>query len=230
MKKRLCIWLLLLVSLFALTACGSTPDTQQTESPNLLDMVRAAAASENTVAESDDPWEPETFPGDTSADPWEPEVFPADSGEPETFAPDTYTDGGETEQIPPVPFYEDEQPAPDDAAEITEDGAYTTKHDVALYLHVFGHLPGNFITKKEAKALGWGGGSLEPYAPGKCIGGDRFGNYEKLLPADRSYHECDINTLGAKSRGAERLVFSGDGLIYYTGDHYNTFTLLYGTP
>ena len=211
MKKRLCILLLLLASLCLLTACGGAPDAQQTESPNLLDMVRAAA-TESGIVESDDPWEPEAFPGDTSA-------------------PDTYTDSGEPEQKPPIPFYyEEELPDPDDAAEITEDGTYTTKHDVALYLHLYGHLPDNFITKQEAKALGWGGGSVEQYAPGQCIGGDRFGNYEKLLPADRSYHECDINTLGAKSRGAERLVFSDDGLIYYTGDHYNTFTLLYGTP
>ena len=68
------------------------------------------------------------------------------------------------------------------------------------------------------------------YAPGKCIGGSRFGNYEGLLPeADgRTYTECDIDTLGADSRGAKRIVFSNDGLIYYTEDHYETFELLYG--
>ena len=84
------------------------------------------------------------------------------------------------------------------------------------------------ITKKEAKALGWEGGSLEPYAPGMCIGGDRFGNYEGLLPEEDTYTECDIDTLGAKSRGAKRIVFSDDGDIYYTEDHYETFELLYG--
>lgn len=231
MKKRLCIvFLLLFASLCVLTACGSTPDAQQTESPNLLDMIRAAASEEIGIVESDDAWEPETFPGDTYTDSGEPEQQPPISDElpvtPETWGIDdvsetwTIDDVSETWSVDDTP----------DASEITEDGAYTTKNDVALYLHLYGHLPGNFITKKEAKALGWGGGSLEQYAPGKCIGGDRFGNYEKLLPVDRSYHECDINTLGAKSRGAERLVFSGDGLIYYTGDHYNTFTLLYGTP
>ena len=101
---------------------------------------------------------------------------------------------------------------------------------MALYLHLYGHLPDNYITKKEAEALGWTGGSLEPYAPGKCIGGNRFGNYEGLLPdADgRRWTECDIDTIGAKSRGAKRIVFSNDGLIYYTDDHYATFTLLYG--
>jgi len=96
--------------------------------------------------------------------------------------------------------------------------------------YTYNHLPDNFITKKEARALGWTGGSLESYAPGKCIGGDYFGNYEELLPvaAGRTYTECDINTLGARSRGAERLVWSNDGLIYYTDDHYESFTLLYG--
>ncbi|MFR0870189.1 MAG: ribonuclease domain-containing protein [Oscillospiraceae bacterium] len=105
---------------------------------------------------------------------------------------------------------------------------HTTKEDVALYIHTYGKLPQNFITKKQARELGWGGGSLEPYAPGMCIGGDRFGNYEGLLPEGHSYTECDVNTLGASSRGAERIVFSSDGLIYYTGDHYASFTLLYG--
>lgn len=115
-------------------------------------------------------------------------------------------------------------------AAIPEDGAYTSKEDVALYLHTYGHLPDNFITKKEAQALGWEGGSLEPYAPGMCIGGSSFGNFEGLLPeADgRSYQECDIDTLGADSRGAKRLVYSNDGLIYYTDDHYESFTMLYG--
>lgn len=113
---------------------------------------------------------------------------------------------------------------------IAEDGVYTSKEDVALYIHIYAHLPDNFITKKEAQALGWSGGSLEPYAPGKCIGGNRFGNYEGLLPQEdgRTYTECDIDTLGANSRGAKRIVFSNDGLIYYTEDHYESFELLYG--
>ena len=117
-----------------------------------------------------------------------------------------------------------------DEAVIDEDGTYDSKDDVALYIETYGYLPNNYITKKEAQALGWEGGSLEPYAPGKCIGGTHFGNYEGLLPeADgREYTECDINTLGKDSRGAERIVFSNDGLIYYTGDHYQSFELLYG--
>ncbi|MBQ3379256.1 MAG: ribonuclease [Clostridia bacterium] len=113
---------------------------------------------------------------------------------------------------------------------IDENGSYTHAEDVALYIHTYGRLPSNFITKKEARALGWSGGRLEKYATGMCIGGDRFGNYEGLLPdkKGRTYTECDIDTLGAKSRGAKRIVFSNDGLIYYTEDHYESFTLLYG--
>lgn len=110
---------------------------------------------------------------------------------------------------------------------IDKDGSYTSKDDVALYIYTYGELPSNFITKKEAKQLGWEGGSLEPYAPGMSIGGDYFGNYEGVLP-DGTYHECDIDTLGKSSRGAKRIVFSDDGRIYYTEDHYETFVLLYG--
>ena len=110
---------------------------------------------------------------------------------------------------------------------IDEDGVYTAKDDVALYLYTYHKLPSNFITKKKAKKLGWEGGNLEPYAPGKCIGGDYFGNYEGLLPEDEEYHECDIDTLGKKKRGAKRIIWSEDWDIYYTGDHYETFTLLY---
>ena len=118
----------------------------------------------------------------------------------------------------------------DPDALLPEGGSYTSAEDVAAYLVTYGHLPGNFITKKEARALGWEGGSLEPYAPGCCIGGDRFGNYEGLLPEaeGRKYTECDTDTMGRSSRGAKRIVFSNDGLIYYTGDHYKSFELLYG--
>ena len=113
------------------------------------------------------------------------------------------------------------------AAEIDEYGIYDSKEEVALYIVTYDKLPQNYITKKEAKKLGWSGGSLEEYAPGKCIGGDYFGNYEGNLPVDSEYHECDIDTLGKKSRGAKRLVFSDDGYIYYTEDHYETFELIY---
>lgn len=119
-------------------------------------------------------------------------------------------------------------PTPKQSAGIDEDGWYYDKESVALYIHTYGHLPGNYITKKEAEALGWSGGSVDRYAKGKAIGGDYFGNYEGLLPKKngRKYTECDIDTKG-KSRGAKRIIFSNDGLIFYTDDHYETFTQLY---
>ena len=104
--------------------------------------------------------------------------------------------------------------------EVVRDGEYTSKDDVARYIKQFGALPRNFITKSQARALGWRGGPLEPYAPGKSIGGDRFGNYERRLPND-SYRECDIDTRG-KPRGAKRLVFTPRRRVYYTDDHYKT--------
>ena len=66
---------------------------------------------------------------------------------------------------------------------------------------------------------------MEQVAPGKCIGGDRFWNLEEQLPdADgRIWYECDIDTLDYKDRGSRRLVFSNDGLFYYTHDHYKHF-------
>ena len=113
---------------------------------------------------------------------------------------------------------------------LEEEGNYDSRDMVALYLMKYGTLPQNYITKAEAQALGWEGGSLLEYAPGKSIGGDRFGNYEGALPeADgRIYTECDIDTAGTDERGAKRIVFSNDGLIFYTEDHYQTFTLLLG--
>lgn len=111
-----------------------------------------------------------------------------------------------------------------------EDGSYTSKEDVALYLHIYGHLPHNYITKKEAQQLGWDSkkGNLEEVAPGKSIGGSHYGNYEGLLPEKegRKYYECDLDYEGGY-RGAQRLVYSNDGLIFYTEDHYQSFEQLY---
>lgn len=112
---------------------------------------------------------------------------------------------------------------------VKEDGIYTAKDDVALYIHTYNKLPSNFITKKEAQALGWQGGGLEPYLKNGCIGGDYFGNYEGQLPKaeGRDYYECDIDTLKSDVRGAKRIVYSNDGLIFYTEDHYESFVQLY---
>ena len=108
-----------------------------------------------------------------------------------------------------------------------------SKEYVAWYIHTYGCLPDFYMTKSQAEAAyGWTGGPLDKLAPGMCIGGDRFTNYQKVLPvkSGRYYTECDIDTIGANARGAKRIVFSNDGLVYYTDDHYETFTLMYGEP
>lgn len=118
----------------------------------------------------------------------------------------------------------DSQPA------IAEDGSYTSKDEVALYIHTYGHLPENYITKDEAYDLGWKSeGTLDEVAPGMSIGGDYYGNYEGVLPDEpgRDYHECDIDYVSG-NRNAKRIVYSNDGNIYYTEDHYNSFEHLYG--
>ena len=113
---------------------------------------------------------------------------------------------------------------------LDENTAYSTMQEVADYIHIYGKLPPNFITKNEARDLGWESseGNLWEVAPGMSIGGDRFGNYEGLLPeADgRTWTECDIDFDGGY-RNDKRIVFSNDGLIYYTDDHYESFTQLY---
>ncbi len=117
--------------------------------------------------------------------------------------------------------------------EVTLDpeGSYNAVEEVALYLHQYGELPPNYITKSEASQLGWvpSEGNLWEVTEEKSIGGDRFGNREGLLPdrSGREYYECDVNYDGGY-RGPERIVYSNDGLIYYTADHYESFELLYG--
>lgn len=75
--------------------------------------------------------------------------------------------------------------------------------------------------------LGWDSSQnyVSDVAPGYSIGGDRFGNYEGLLPdaSGRKWYEADANYT-AGPRGAERILYSSDGLVYYTNDHYQTFT------
>ncbi|MBR3391662.1 MAG: ribonuclease [Firmicutes bacterium] len=115
-------------------------------------------------------------------------------------------------------------------ATVSENGRYSDPVSVALYLHTYGHLPDNYLTKSEAEALGWSNslGNLWDVAPGCSIGGDKFGNREGLLPKakGRQYYECDVNFDGGY-RGGERIVYSNDGLIFYTADHYSSYTQLY---
>lgn len=113
---------------------------------------------------------------------------------------------------------------------IDETSKYTLAEDVALYIHTYNKLPSNFITKKDAAKLGWESdeGNLWEVTEKKSIGGDIFGNREGKLPNKdgRKWYECDVNYNGG-FRGAERIVYSNDGMIYYTEDHYKTFIRIY---
>ena len=113
---------------------------------------------------------------------------------------------------------------------VEENGNYTSKDDVALYIHTYGKLPLNYITKAKAQEMGWDPekGNLSDVLPGMSIGGSAFGNYEGNLPraTGRRYFECDIDYEGGY-RGAKRLIYSNDGLVFYTEDHYKTFEQLY---
>ncbi len=116
-----------------------------------------------------------------------------------------------------------------EAINVKEDGKYSTKMEVAAYLYKFKKLPSNYITKNKAMDLGWRAseGNLWKVTDKMSIGGDKFGNFEGLLPKKngRQYYECDINYKGG-NRGPERIVFSNDGLIFYTKDHYSNFEKL----
>ena len=113
---------------------------------------------------------------------------------------------------------------------VTEDGQYSDKDHVALYIHEFGHLPSNYISKTKARKAGWDSekGNLWDVLPGMSIGGSDFYNDEGALPdaKGRRYTECDIDYQGGY-RNAKRIVFSNDGLVFYTDDHYKTFEQLY---
>ena len=118
-------------------------------------------------------------------------------------------------------------PTEDDRIVVVFGQEYSDKDHVAWYIHTYGELPPNYITKNEAQDLGWvsSKGNLWDVAPGKSIGGDYFGNYEGKLPTakGRKYTECDIDFDGSYRNG-KRIIFSNDGLVFYTEDHYETFT------
>ncbi len=255
MKKLVAI-LLILGLLCSFAACG-TGETEQPEQPSfwveeIIDVNRTLPPQEElqeTLPPQTDP--PQTLPPQTeptlppqtepTLPPQTEPVLPPQTDppavqpgwtEPPVNQPSWTEPTQPPQTMPPEPVYTEPvytEPETDPPAYPDPNGSYTTKEDVALYIHVYGHLPNNFITKSEARKLGWKSGSLERYAPGKCIGGDRFKNREGILPQGHTYYECDIDTMGSyDGRGAKRIVFSTDGQIYYTDDHYETFTLLYG--
>ena len=135
-----------------------------------------------------------------------------------------------TEALPEETFpdYAGDYSYTDGVGALDEYGTYSGAEDVAYYLHVFGHLPDNYITKAQAEDAGWVSteGNLWDVAYGMSIGGDRFGNREGLLPAGETYYECDVNYAGGY-RGEERIIYTDDGDVYYTDDHYESFIRLY---
>ena len=225
---RLLGLIMMLVMVFSLAACGKK-DKKKNETASTVTVLTTEATTEatsdDTSVKTTESISTDTQTTEVSTESDTSDVTVSEANPPTETATETTTEA--TTEATTETTTEAATEDTSDAAEIDEDGSYTKKEDVALYLYVYGKLPQNFITKKEAQNLGWSGGSLEPYAPGKCIGGDKFGNYEGVLP-DGKYHECDIDTLGKKSRGAKRIVYSDDGRIYYTEDHYETFELLYG--
>ena len=183
MRSRwLCLLIAALLAVSLLAGCGKSGAGTAQESASQLTSItdggqeKTEAGPTENGAETPEGGLAEIEPEILEEEPAE--ILPedaagwqADAGQPgETGQPET--DSALTETDPTGNGAGEDLPA------IDEDGSYTTKEDVALYIHTYGKLPSNFITKKQAEKLGWSGGSLEPYAPGKCIGGNYFGNYE----------------------------------------------------
>ena len=218
---------LLLALLMVLSLCFTACEAEEVN----LALDIADAVLESALAE-----------GETGEQPKQELTTPESSqAPPVTAAPPVTETPAETPSAPPTETPPSTEPAPSETPAETpaetpseetldEDGRYTTPEDVALYIHTYGKLPCNFITKNEAKKLGWvsNKGNLWDVTDQMRIGGDRFGNYEGLLPdaEGRKWTECDVNYEGG-FRGSERILFSNDGLIYYTDDHYKSFTQLY---
>lgn len=167
-----------------------------------------------------------TFPASALSDTLTAEIvcafnrFTVDVSAAEDQRTDSQKAAAKATEVPATPAPTAAQPA------IDKNGSYTSKEEVAVYIRLYGKLPSNYITKSQAEALGWvsSKGNLWSVAPSKSIGGDRFGNYEGLLPGG-AYTECDIDFQGG-FRDSKRLVFRKNGSewqIYYTEDHYNTF-------
>ena len=204
----------------AIASAEATASEAETEPPveTSPETTAADAASEAVASGENNASEAETEPpAETS-----PETTAADAASGAIASAETTASEAETEppeETPPDASFEEEKYVPEYGEH------YYDVDNVVLYLYNYGELP-PFITKKEAQKLGWEGGSVEDYLDGAAIGGDRFGNYEGLLPEKngRSYTECDIDTDGYYSRGSRRLIFSNDGLYFYTSDHYESFT------
>ncbi len=210
MKRRFSSGLLSLLLLLSLTACGGDGDASYTFLPTASnDVITSVVPGPEDSSQPDAGPEEGNVPDGNQA--------PSNGDQSGNGAEGNASSGKSSEGN----------------NTLDEDGWYTSKEEVALYIHLYGDLPDNYVTKNEAEDAGWHGGNVERYTgEGTAIGGSRFGNREGLLPKaqGRTYTECDIDTPGENSRGTKRIVFSNDGLIYYTDDHYETFELLYGEP
>ncbi|MCI6004098.1 MAG: ribonuclease domain-containing protein [Blautia sp.] len=234
-RMKILKWLLfpaLLIFVLAYGGCGSSSDSKKEDADSTMDDVEESVTQE----EIDEIMSEELTPleGDELAmmeDP-EGEIFSEDDEmrpldesdleqpEDELIPDDIEEDDGDKTGTDGTSVYE----------KIKEDGTYTGKIDVAVYIHTYGKLPSNYITEEEAEKLGWVSSedNLDEVAPGKSIGGDEFKNENKMLPEEdgRTYQECDIDYEGG-ARGSKRIVFSNDGLIFYSEDNYETFEQLY---
>ena len=195
---------------------------QAGQEPTDFETVEVIGADTTEApAETDESTDPEAENTEETPEETTEEAVYIEITEPETTAPPP-----QTTAAPPQTTAAPTEPA----VTVQKNGTYSDKEHVALYIHTYGKLPSNYLTKDQAEALGWQSskGNLWEVAPGKSIGGDRFTNYQKILPtkSGRTYTECDIDYEGGY-RNAKRIVFSNDGLVFYTDDHYETFTQLY---
>lgn len=95
-----------------------------------------------------------------------------------------------------------------------------------FYLIYHKHLPNYYVTKSYAASKGWINykGNLSEVLPGKMLGGDVYYNDNKKLPvaSNRIWYEADINYISGY-RNTSRILYSNDGLVFVTYDHYKTF-------
>lgn len=219
MKKR--ISLLLAVVLLVLSGCGigvHPSETSSFEKTSASLWVSFSGNTETSCSPDISGLSPTQTSGlsDTTESPSEDSSPTFSPSTPQSSTPSESSATESSSSLPPAPDLPD------------KDGYFYDAEGVVLYLYYYGTLPPNYLTKSEAKALGWRSGTPESCKEGAAIGGDRFQNREGLLPEGigRYYTECDIETLGKGSRGSKRLVFSNDGLYYYTTDHYSSFIQL----
>ena len=100
----------------------------------------------------------------------------------------------------------------------------TEERKIIDYVKANKQLPDYYLTKSEARNQGWiaSKGNLCDVLPGRAIGGDKFSNREKTLPKGEQYFEADVN-YNCGHRNADRIVFTKNGEVWLTHDHYKSF-------